>query len=306
MDTKIADGASTPVAAPAGNGHQPPTQGQWQPLTARNEVWWWTGAVTLVALAALVVSVVAIALHHSTTTTAAPAAGAAAAAAAPTGQTIDFNAEPGAGFKARTPEAPAPLPGQVHNITIHMVEKKLEIAPGVKQTMWTFDGEVPGPVYRGAVGDTFNFTIVNSGTTTHSMDFHAGMVSPSTAMVPIEPGQSHTYTFVAKRAGIFMYHCGTAPGAHAHRGRDVRRRHHRSAEPAEGRPRVRDAAVRAVHGQGRRDPGDGQARERAVRRRGVQRLRGSVQVRADQGAGRTSASGSGCSTTARRRARRSM
>ena len=212
MDTKIAERPSTPAAATSGNGHQPPTPGEWQPLTARKEVWWWTGAVTLTAIAALLISVVAIALHHSTTSTAAPAASAATGAAAATsGQTIDFNAEPGAAFKARSPEAPAPLPGQVHDIKLSIVEKKLEIAPGVKQTMWTFDGEVPGPVYRGAVGDTFNFTIVNNGTMTHSLDFHAGMVSPSTAMVPIQPGQSHTYSFVAKRAGIFMYHCGTAP-----------------------------------------------------------------------------------------------
>jgi nitrite reductase (NO-forming) len=183
----------------------------WQPITARSEVWWWTGAVTLTALVALAISIVAIALHHSATP-ARSSSGATATAAAPAaGQTIDFNAEPDAGFKARSPEAPAPLPGTVHDITMHIVEKKVEVAPGVSQTLWTFDGEVPGPVYRGHVGDTFNFTIVNDGTMTHSLDFHAGMVSPSVAMVPIQPHESHTYSFVARHAGIFMYHCGTPP-----------------------------------------------------------------------------------------------
>src|SRR5690348_7871175 len=46
---------------------------------------------------------------------------------------------------------------------------------------------------------------------THSLDFHAGMVSPSTAMVAIEPGKSHVYSFRANHAGIYMYHCGTPP-----------------------------------------------------------------------------------------------
>ncbi|HZP31598.1 MAG TPA: multicopper oxidase domain-containing protein [Acidimicrobiia bacterium] len=209
MDTKVVEQSTT---APTGNGAA--SSGgrgatvDWQPLTARNEVWWWTAAVTITAIVALLISIVAIALRHTSTTT---KASAASATAAPSGQTIDFNASPDAGFKARSPEAPAPLPGTVHDITLHIVEKQVEIAPGVSQTLWTFDGEVPGPVYRGHVGDTFNFTIVNDGKMTHSLDFHAGMVSPSTAMVPIQPGQSHTYRFVAQHAGIYMYHCGTPP-----------------------------------------------------------------------------------------------
>ena len=47
MDTKIADGTTTQVAAGNGNGRGPAAQSDWQPLTARKEVWWWTGAVTL-------------------------------------------------------------------------------------------------------------------------------------------------------------------------------------------------------------------------------------------------------------------
>jgi nitrite reductase (NO-forming) len=211
METSTAPHTPAPASPANGDGRGARDVNDWQPLTARREVWWWTGAVTLTALVALLVSIVAIALHHSTPSTSAGASTAGAAAAPATGQTIDFNAEPTADWKARSPEAPAPLPGTVHNVTMHIVEKELEVAPGVKQTMWTFDGEVPGPVYRGEVGDTFNFTIVNSGTMTHSLDFHAGMVSPSTAMVPINPGQSHTYSFVAKHSGIFMYHCGTPP-----------------------------------------------------------------------------------------------
>ena len=45
----------------------------------------------------------------------------------------------------------------------------------------------------------------------HSLDFHAGLVSPDQVMRSIEPGQTLEYTFVAKNAGIWLYHCSTAP-----------------------------------------------------------------------------------------------
>jgi nitrite reductase (NO-forming) len=187
-------------------GPVPPRRPPWE----RREFRFWVIAISAVALLAVAFSVFALAYSHPKSTTTVAASTGGAAAAAP-GQTIDFTADAPAGFKARDPKAPATPTATVHDITIHMKELKLEVAPGVKQSMWTFDGQVPGPVYRGKVGDTFKFTIVNGGTMTHSMDFHAGMVSPSVAMVPIDPGKSHTYTFEAKHAGIFMYHCGTPP-----------------------------------------------------------------------------------------------
>ena len=54
-------------------------------------------------------------------------------------------------------------------------------------------------------------TLVNNGTMSHSLDFHAGLVAPDNVMRSIEPGQSLEYTFVAKNAGIWLYHCSTAP-----------------------------------------------------------------------------------------------
>jgi nitrite reductase (NO-forming) len=181
-----------------------------EPITARAEIRWWTGAVTFAALAALLVSIIALAAAHDPTP-AKVSTNTGMSATPNAGQAIDFSATPSNGFTARDPHAPAPLPGTVHNITIRVKEVVLEVAPGVRQTMWTWDGEVPGPIYRGHVGDTFNFTIVNNGAMTHSMDFHAGMVSPNAAMGPIEPGNSHTYSFTANHAGIFMYHCSSPP-----------------------------------------------------------------------------------------------
>ncbi|MGZ4713073.1 MAG: multicopper oxidase domain-containing protein [Acidimicrobiia bacterium] len=197
----------TPTTGPApdGDGRRPRPPAS---LTERTDFRVWTVTMIVLAFAALFAAVGALVVANDASSKAPKAS--ASTALAP-GQSIDFNATAPAGFKPRDPVAPSPLPGTVHDITLHIKEAKVAIAPGVKQTVWTFGGTVPGPVYRGKVGDTFNFTIVNDGKITHSMDFHAGMVSPSTAMVPIDPGKSHVYTFTANHAGIYMYHCGTPP-----------------------------------------------------------------------------------------------
>jgi len=53
--------------------------------------------------------------------------------------------------------------------------------------------------------------LVNNGTMAHSVDFHASEISPDVPMRDIAPGESLVYTFTAKRSGIWMYHCLTAP-----------------------------------------------------------------------------------------------
>jgi len=111
---------------------------------------------------------------------------------------------------ARTTPSPQPA-GAVHKETFTIEEKQMEIAPGVTQMMWTFNGTVPGPILRGKVGDRFEITLVNKGTVPHSIDFHAGKVAPDRTMRTIQPGQSLQYDFTADHAGIFLYHCGTAP-----------------------------------------------------------------------------------------------
>ena len=144
------------------------------------------------------------------------AGGAATATTAPaeTGAQIDFTAKPGADWKARDPILPPRPAESVHTITITAKEVEGEIAPGVKQQLWTFDGLVPGPVYRGAIGDQFNFTLKNEGTLGLSIDFHMSKVAPNDKMRTIQPGESLEYPFVAKHAGIYMYHCGTPPVLH--------------------------------------------------------------------------------------------
>ena len=130
------------------------------------------------------------------------------------GAQIDFAAKPDGDWKAFDPTL-APAPGGTnHEVTWHMTEEIKEIAPGVTQEVWTFNGQVPGPTLRGKLGDIFTVTIVNDGKIGHSLDFHASKVAWNDEMRTIQPGESLVYQFEAKYAGAFMYHCGTAPTLH--------------------------------------------------------------------------------------------
>ncbi|HEX5595480.1 MAG TPA: multicopper oxidase domain-containing protein [Micromonosporaceae bacterium] len=136
-------------------------------------------------------------------------------ATVPTGAaTLDPMAEPEAGFTARDASlAPAP-DTRVHRILLRVQEVEREVAPGVRQKLWTFNGTAPGPVLRGRVGDVFEVTLVNDGSLDHGVDFHAGALAPDRPMRPIDPGQSLVYRFTATKAGIWMYHCSTMPMLH--------------------------------------------------------------------------------------------
>jgi len=180
-------------------------------LWERSEFKFWVGGISALALIAAVFSMLAIAFSSTRDETTVVASGAAASGGGPS---IDVTAEPDASFEARDPKAPTTPNGTVHRITMHATEGDLEIAPGVTQTMWSFDDKVPGPILRGKVGDTFEITLVNDGTLGHSIDFHASKVAWSVEMRTINPGEKLVYTFVAPKAGIFMYHCGTPPVLH--------------------------------------------------------------------------------------------
>ena len=130
---------------------------------------------------------------------------------------IDMSAAPGSGYQYRDPNIPAPntatqVNGKtVRKVTLEVQEVDREVAPGVTVHMWTFNGQNMAPVLHGKVGDIFEITLVNNGTMGHSLDFHAGMVSPDNTMKTIAPGERLVYRFEAKGAGIWLYHCGTAP-----------------------------------------------------------------------------------------------
>lgn len=113
----------------------------------------------------------------------------------------------------RSAEAPPRSTQRLHRVRMTTTHVAHVLSPKVTYNAWTFDDQVPGPVVRVTVGDTVDFTIVNTSPMPHSMDFHAAEIAPSRAYVNVNPGDSLTFRFVARVPGAFMYHCGTAPVA---------------------------------------------------------------------------------------------
>ena len=117
----------------------------------------------------------------------APAASSAAPAAAGTADApvADPNAPK---YALRDAKAPAVMTGTVHDIDMPMIEKDITVADGFVVHAWTFGGTVPGPTIRVHLGDTVNVHLTNTGTMSHSIDFHASQTAMNDQMVEIKPG----------------------------------------------------------------------------------------------------------------------
>ncbi|MEP7764821.1 multicopper oxidase domain-containing protein [Sanguibacter sp. 25GB23B1] len=105
-----------------------------------------------------------------------------------------------------------PLSGATeHTVRMVVTDTMTEVAPGVRQTLWTFNGTAPGPTLHGSVGDLFTVTFANDASMGHGIDFHAGALAPDEPMRTIDPGEELTYQFVATGSGAWLYHCSTMP-----------------------------------------------------------------------------------------------
>ncbi len=115
------------------------------------------------------------------------------------------------------PEVPPPI-RRAHptKVVVHLEvqEREQRLADGVTYRFWTFGGQVPGRFIRVRQGDVVEFHLDNppDSKMPHNIDLHAvngpggGAVSSMTG-----PGRTSTFSFTARNAGLFVYHCATAP-----------------------------------------------------------------------------------------------
>ena len=104
---------------------------------------------------------------------------------------------------------------QAKTVHVTMTAKETTVQidnKGTKYPAWTFDGAIPGKVVRVTEGDIVDFKLINpkSNKNSHSMDFHAAEVHVLEEFAPVKPGQTKHFKFEAKRAGVWMYHCGAS------------------------------------------------------------------------------------------------
>lgn len=100
------------------------------------------------------------------------------------------------------------------HVVLELTAKEVisEMAPGVFVNYWTYNGTVPGPMFRVREGDTVTLTLHNDPTSVHhhNIDLHAVTGPGGGATVSmVAPGESATFTFKALNPGLFVYHCAT-------------------------------------------------------------------------------------------------
>ncbi|MDG6349542.1 copper-containing nitrite reductase [Luteimonas sp. 8-5] len=99
-------------------------------------------------------------------------------------------------------------------VTLDVVEKEMPISEGVTYTFWTFGGTVPGSFIRVRQGDTVQFHLRNmpDSKMPHNIDLH-GVTGPGGGASSsfTAPGHVSRFTFKALNAGLYVYHCATAP-----------------------------------------------------------------------------------------------
>ncbi|MBI5935633.1 MAG: multicopper oxidase domain-containing protein [Chloroflexi bacterium] len=100
---------------------------------------------------------------------------------------------------------------------ITVLNKDIEIVPGIIFPAWTYNGRIPGPTLRATEADRIRIHVSNGSNHPHSLHFH-GFHAAEMDGVPgsgpggaIAPGESFTYEFDAEPFGLHLYHCHVFP-----------------------------------------------------------------------------------------------
>ena len=112
----------------------------------------------------------------------------------------------------RAYDAAQPAPGgRVVSVALEAGVSDWEFVPGRRTQVWSYNGQVPGPVLEANVGDVLEVRLSNSLPEPTSIHWH-GLQLPApmdgTDMVqhPVAPGDTFTYRFRLPDAGTFWYH----------------------------------------------------------------------------------------------------
>ena len=145
------------------------------------------------------------------------------------------------------------LPGGqiLREYEIVVINKNVEIVPGLEYPAWTYNGRIPGPTIRATEGDRIRIRFVNGSDHPHSIHFH-GFHPGEMDGVPgsglggnVQPGDEFFYEFDAEPFGLHLYHCHVFPLAQ-HIAKGLYGAF--IIDPKEGRPRVDHEMIMVMSG----------------------------------------------------------
>lgn len=111
---------------------------------------------------------------------------------------------------------PAPIERDwSERVKIELVAQEViaEVADGIFFNYWTFNKQVPGPMFRVREGDVVDVSITNhkSSLHSHNIDLHAVTGSGGGATLSrVDPGETKEFSWRALQPGLYVYHCATA------------------------------------------------------------------------------------------------
>ncbi len=101
---------------------------------------------------------------------------------------------------------------RVLEVDLEAYVKPMEIVPGKMTAVWTYNGQLPGPLLKLNAGDRLIVHFRNSLPVPTSIHWHGLRIPnamdgvPGFTQAPIEPGGEFTYDFIVPDAGTFWYH----------------------------------------------------------------------------------------------------
>jgi len=121
-----------------------------------------------------------------------------------------------------TPRASERAPEQIE-ITLEARDTEWELLPGTRVSAWGYQGQVPGPLIVGHVGDTLVVRLVNHLPEPTTIHWHGLRLAPAmdgteSVQVPVQPGETFEYRFTLTDAGTYWYHSHTNETVQLERG----------------------------------------------------------------------------------------
>jgi FtsP/CotA-like multicopper oxidase with cupredoxin domain len=97
-------------------------------------------------------------------------------------------------------------------ITLVAEDAEIDIAPGKRVKVWTFNGTVPAPTIRLTEDENVTIRFINKSPIPHTIHFHGNHDDLNDGVVPqVMPNQTYLYNITGEPAGALMYHCHAPP-----------------------------------------------------------------------------------------------